>query len=111
MYDSRTVWRVTSYVIKPALESNQNHDQHYHEPAVEAVVAMVAHRRERLGIERQVPPADAGMLFQLPLGQTYPVLTVIRVDFAALARGVLALAVVYGMVIVSRALKLLYAVC
>jgi len=30
----------------PALESIQNHGQRYHEPAVEAVVAMVVHELE-----------------------------------------------------------------
>ena len=85
----------------PALKSIQNHGQRYHEPAVEAVVSMVVHKLERLDVERQVPLADAAVLFQPPLKQAYPALAVVCVDFVALAGGVLALAVVYGVVVVS----------
>ena len=60
----------------------------------------VVHELERLDIERQVPLADAAVFFQPPLGQAYPALAVIGMDFVALAGGVLALAMVYSVVVV-----------
>ena len=72
---------------------------------------MVVHELERLDIVCQVPLADAAVLFQPPLGQAYTALAIVGVDFVALAGGVLALVVVYGVVVVPPLLRLLYAVC
>lgn len=53
MHYAGIVWRVAGYVIKPpSFESIQNQGQRYHEPAVEAVVAMVVHELEQLNVER-----------------------------------------------------------
>lgn len=62
----------------------KNGGQRNHEPAIDAIMPVVADELERLDVSFQMPLAHAAVFFQPPFEQAYPTLAVVGVDLIVL---------------------------